>query len=159
MVQRYSRTYTSEQAVQAHANFSPVGQLGAAGAPVAADDGDPSPGASAREIDVQSLLGHSSLAMVQRYARTYSSEQAVAAPTVTRWRRAICRPAPGRDSARIHVHRRGVSAAPSVVNAQRYRIRADAGKRDAANDLPRRGAWVAAADVPAVRQLVPVWVG
>jgi hypothetical protein len=28
---------------------------------------------------VQSLLGHSSLAMVQRYARTYSSEQAVAA--------------------------------------------------------------------------------
>jgi integrase/recombinase XerD len=35
--------------------------------------------ASAREIDVQSLLGHSSLAMVQRYARTYSSEQAVAA--------------------------------------------------------------------------------
>ena len=31
----------------------------------------------AREIDVQSLLGHSSLTMVQRYARTYSSEQAV----------------------------------------------------------------------------------
>jgi integrase len=35
--------------------------------------------AHAREIDVQSLLGHSSLTMVQRYARTYSSEQAVAA--------------------------------------------------------------------------------
>ena len=35
--------------------------------------------ANAREIDVQSLLGHSSLAMVQRYARTYSSEQAVQA--------------------------------------------------------------------------------
>ncbi len=34
---------------------------------------------NAREIDVQSLLGHSSLAMVQRYARTYSSEQAVQA--------------------------------------------------------------------------------
>ncbi|MFA7249637.1 MAG: tyrosine-type recombinase/integrase [Dehalococcoidia bacterium] len=33
----------------------------------------------AREIDVQSLLGHSSLTMVQRYARTYSSEQAVQA--------------------------------------------------------------------------------
>lgn len=33
----------------------------------------------AREIDVQSLLGHSSLAMVQRYARTYSSDQAVLA--------------------------------------------------------------------------------
>jgi site-specific recombinase XerD len=35
--------------------------------------------AKAREIDVQALLGHSSLAMVQRYARTYSSEQAVEA--------------------------------------------------------------------------------
>lgn len=35
--------------------------------------------ANAREIDVQSLLGHSSLAMVQRHARTYSSEQAVQA--------------------------------------------------------------------------------
>ena len=35
--------------------------------------------AHAREIDVQALLGHSSLAMVQRYSRTYSSEQAVAA--------------------------------------------------------------------------------
>ena len=35
--------------------------------------------ANAREIDVQSLLGHSSLAVVQRYARTYSSEQAVQA--------------------------------------------------------------------------------
>lgn len=35
--------------------------------------------AHAREIDVQSLLGHSSLTMVQRYARTYSSEQAVTA--------------------------------------------------------------------------------
>src|SRR5439155_2651424 len=35
--------------------------------------------AHAREIDVQSLLGHSSLAMVQRYARTYSSEEAVQA--------------------------------------------------------------------------------
>jgi integrase/recombinase XerC/integrase/recombinase XerD len=34
---------------------------------------------NAREIDVQSLLGHSSLTMVQRYARTYSSEQAVQA--------------------------------------------------------------------------------
>ena len=33
--------------------------------------------ANAREIDVQSLLGHLSLAMVERYARTYSSEQAV----------------------------------------------------------------------------------
>ena len=33
----------------------------------------------AREIDVQILLGHSSLTMVQRYARTYSSEQAVTA--------------------------------------------------------------------------------
>ena len=33
----------------------------------------------AREIDVQILLGHSSLTMVQRYARTYSSEQAVKA--------------------------------------------------------------------------------
>ena len=33
----------------------------------------------AREIDVQSLLGHTSLTMVQRYARTYSSEEAVAA--------------------------------------------------------------------------------
>jgi site-specific recombinase XerD len=36
---------------------------------------------NAREIDVQSLLGHSSLPMVQRYARTYSSEQAVQAHT------------------------------------------------------------------------------
>jgi site-specific recombinase XerD len=35
--------------------------------------------ASAREVDVQTLLGHSSMAMTQRYARTYSSEQAVAA--------------------------------------------------------------------------------
>lgn len=35
--------------------------------------------AHAREIDVQSLLGHSSLTMVQRYARTYSSEEAVQA--------------------------------------------------------------------------------
>ena len=43
MVQRYSRTYTSEQAVEAHANLSPVGQLGAAGEPVAAEDGHPSP--------------------------------------------------------------------------------------------------------------------
>ncbi len=34
---------------------------------------------NAREIDVQNLLGHSSLTMVQRYARTYSSEQAVEA--------------------------------------------------------------------------------
>ncbi|MEX2376096.1 MAG: tyrosine-type recombinase/integrase [Dehalococcoidia bacterium] len=33
----------------------------------------------AREVDVQSLLGHSSLTMVQRYSRTYSSEQAVQA--------------------------------------------------------------------------------
>lgn len=33
----------------------------------------------AREIDVQTLLGHSSIMMTQRYARTYSSEQAVAA--------------------------------------------------------------------------------
>lgn len=31
----------------------------------------------AREIDVQHLLGHSSMGMTQRYARTYSSEQAV----------------------------------------------------------------------------------
>ena len=43
MVQRYSRTYTSEQAVEAHANLSPVGQLGAAGEPVASEDGHPSP--------------------------------------------------------------------------------------------------------------------
>jgi len=34
---------------------------------------------NAREIDVQILLGHSSMAMTQRYARTYSSDQAVAA--------------------------------------------------------------------------------
>jgi hypothetical protein len=27
MVQRYARTYSSEQAVAAHASFSPVGQL------------------------------------------------------------------------------------------------------------------------------------
>lgn len=33
----------------------------------------------AREVDVQSLLGHSTLAMVQRYSRTYSSEEAVLA--------------------------------------------------------------------------------
>ncbi len=33
----------------------------------------------AREIDVQLLLGHSDLAMVQRYSRTYTSEQAVRA--------------------------------------------------------------------------------
>ena len=33
----------------------------------------------AREIDVQMLLGHSDLAMVQRYSRTYTSEQAVKA--------------------------------------------------------------------------------
>jgi integrase len=33
----------------------------------------------AREIDVQTLLGHSSMTMTQRYSRTYSSEQAVAA--------------------------------------------------------------------------------
>ena len=31
----------------------------------------------AREIDVQMLLGHSDLTMTQRYARTYTSEQAV----------------------------------------------------------------------------------
>ena len=43
MVQRYSRTYTSEQAVRAHAALSPVGQLGAAGEPVAAEGGRPSP--------------------------------------------------------------------------------------------------------------------
>ena len=43
MVQRYSRTYTSEQAVRAHAALSPVGQLGAAGEPVATEDGRPSP--------------------------------------------------------------------------------------------------------------------
>ena len=41
MVQRYSRTYTSEQAVRAHARLSPVGQLGAAGEPVATEDGHP----------------------------------------------------------------------------------------------------------------------
>lgn len=35
--------------------------------------------AQAREIDVQNLLGHTSVSMVQRYARTYSSEQAVSA--------------------------------------------------------------------------------
>jgi len=35
----------------------------------------------AREVDVQSLLGHSSLTMVQRYSRTYSSEEAVQAHT------------------------------------------------------------------------------
>jgi integrase/recombinase XerD len=35
--------------------------------------------AGAREVDVQQLLGHSSLAMVQRYSRTYSSEEAVRA--------------------------------------------------------------------------------
>ncbi len=35
----------------------------------------------AREIDVQLLLGHSDLAMVQRYSRTYTSEQAVRAHT------------------------------------------------------------------------------
>jgi len=33
----------------------------------------------AREIDVQMLLGHSDLSMVQRYSRTYTSEQAVLA--------------------------------------------------------------------------------
>ena len=33
----------------------------------------------AREIDVQMLLGHSDLTMTQRYARTYTSEQAVQA--------------------------------------------------------------------------------
>ena len=33
----------------------------------------------AREIDVQMLLGHSDLAVVQRYSRTYTSEQAVKA--------------------------------------------------------------------------------
>jgi len=33
----------------------------------------------AREIDVQLLLGHSDLTMTQRYARTYTSEQAVRA--------------------------------------------------------------------------------
>ena len=41
MVQRYSRTYTSEQAVRAHAALSPVGQLGAEGEPVVAEDGHP----------------------------------------------------------------------------------------------------------------------
>ena len=35
----------------------------------------------AREIDVQMLLGHADLTMTQRYARTYSSEQAVQAHT------------------------------------------------------------------------------
>ena len=35
--------------------------------------------ASAREVDVQTLLGHSSMTMTQRYSRTYSSEQAVVA--------------------------------------------------------------------------------
>ncbi|MFA7249361.1 MAG: tyrosine-type recombinase/integrase [Dehalococcoidia bacterium] len=34
---------------------------------------------NAREIDVQNLLGHSSMGMTQRYARTYSSDQAVLA--------------------------------------------------------------------------------
>ena len=33
----------------------------------------------AREIDVQMLLGHSDLTMTQRYARAYTSEQAVRA--------------------------------------------------------------------------------
>ncbi len=33
----------------------------------------------AREIDVQMLLGHSDLTMTQRYARTYTSEQAIRA--------------------------------------------------------------------------------
>ncbi len=33
----------------------------------------------AREIDVQMLLGHSSVTMVQRYSKTYTSEQAVLA--------------------------------------------------------------------------------
>jgi integrase len=33
----------------------------------------------AREIDVQMLLGHSDMTMTQRYARTYTSEQAVRA--------------------------------------------------------------------------------
>ncbi len=33
----------------------------------------------AREIDVQMLLGHSDLTMTQRYARTYTSEQAIQA--------------------------------------------------------------------------------
>ena len=33
----------------------------------------------AREIDVQMLLGHADLTMTQRYARAYTSEQAVRA--------------------------------------------------------------------------------
>ncbi len=43
MVQRYSRTYTSEQAVEAHANLSPVGQLDAPGEPITAEEGHLSP--------------------------------------------------------------------------------------------------------------------
>ena len=35
--------------------------------------------ACAREVDVQALLGHSSMAMVRRYSQTYGSEQAVEA--------------------------------------------------------------------------------
>ena len=35
--------------------------------------------AAAREVDVQALLGHSSMAMVRRYSQTYNSEQAVEA--------------------------------------------------------------------------------
>jgi len=38
MVQRYSRTYTSEQAVLAHAGLSPVGQLETAGVESSAKD-------------------------------------------------------------------------------------------------------------------------
>ena len=36
-------------------------------------------GSGAREIDVQMLLGHADLTMTQRYARAYTSEQAVRA--------------------------------------------------------------------------------
>ena len=35
--------------------------------------------ACTREVDVQALLGHTSMAMVRRYSQTYGSEQAVEA--------------------------------------------------------------------------------
>ena len=65
MVQRYSRTYTSEQAVRAHAKLSPVGQLHAASEPVVAEDGHP---ATVGTGDLLSSLSGASDAVTQATA-------------------------------------------------------------------------------------------
>ena len=80
MTQRYARTYTSEQAVQAHSELSPVaqlvapsgsaaddrsqrdkialGELGAASEPVAAEDGHPSPEGNGDLLPVPTGVSH-----------------------------------------------------------------------------------------------------